>query len=205
MGGCLQWSVKNDETWVGVYSGVWIMMKHGWMITVECGEWWDMGGWLEWSVENTEICTSVYSGVWRMMRHGWVYTVECEEYGDMGGCLQWSVKLADAFQPWLGGIVCLYIYRYRYIYISTKTLEKLCTFLYMHYIYGCVDFLLCRLEPNQTCVCTKRFPWGGSSLAKHKLPELCVKWVWHLSAFVSVKIVCVSCAAYEHKLSELCV
>ena len=36
--GCLQWSEENDETWVGVYSGVWRMMRHGWVFTVECGE-----------------------------------------------------------------------------------------------------------------------------------------------------------------------
>ena len=35
---CLHWSVENDETWVDVYSGVWRMMRHGWVFTVVCGE-----------------------------------------------------------------------------------------------------------------------------------------------------------------------
>ena len=66
MGGCLQWSVENDETWVDGYSEVWRMMRHG--------------GCLQWSVENDETWVGLYSGVWRMMKHGWMIRVECGEY-----------------------------------------------------------------------------------------------------------------------------
>ena len=39
--------MENTEICTSVYSGVWRMMRHGWVYTVECGEYGDMGGCLQ--------------------------------------------------------------------------------------------------------------------------------------------------------------